>query len=288
MLQIANKAHHHSNILCVVCTLSALTESYYTLLDIQPEIDMSRPSEQHLNYLDPETSVKILDSSCGTSMHYLLSRLQDSELSEFEAYLAVARNLIEKLSRLKDVTDDAEKRKEASKDFKSTFNDVCCIFEAEQARTTAKKIKNIKWLGRGTDRSNIKEERYDLLYAYLSRVLHVTNMDTLLSPREDRLLVKAYALILAAKLYHEVAANSSYVSEKGRMLHKKCLKKLDGEWFGKNLSPETLIYCTTYYDDTRSELERKALNSYNQRLEYVFTAYSEHRHNLLPKIQMKD
>jgi hypothetical protein len=72
------------------------------------------------------------------------------------------------------------------------------------------------------------------------------------------------------------------------MLHKKCLKKLDGEWFDKNLSPETLIYCTTYYDDTRSELERKTLDSYNQRLEHAFTAYNEHGYNVLPKIQMKD
>lgn len=285
-LSIASHSFHKPNALCVVCALNALTETYYVLIDSQAEIDDQRHLMQDKKLTDDDAALKIIDSSCGSSMHYLLTNLQDTELSEFEAYISIGRNLIEKVSRIIDIISDEKLKKQASVDFQNTTEDIKLLFESSKPSTTALMLKKAKWLGRGTDRSNIDEDEYGLLYAYLSRVIHVSNMDTLLHPKEDRFFVKAYVLIKTAKLYHKYMVELKYLTDESIKLHKKCCTELETGWKSKGVSPENLIYSTTYYDDSRGVIEARTLSSYKKKLQNAFSVYNEHGAHVLPKFDI--
>lgn len=278
-------SHHKATTVCVVCALNVFAKLYYLVLDSQVKID-GENEPKHPDMSDKNLSLLVLDSSARSSMNYLISRLQDTEIIEFEAWIAVARNLIEKMSRLADILDDDSLKIQASKDFSDTVYDLKNLFEVESAKKSASEMKKSKWLGRGTQRSNIKDEKYELIYAYLSRMLHVSNMDTLLNPKEDRFLVKAYILVSVGYLYHYYSSQLPYISKERLKMHTKCCKKLKSLWLVKGLSPEILIYCTTYYKNERTKLENSTLEQYTESLQYAFDAYDKKEAYLVPRFKI--
>lgn len=284
LLQEASEFHHKPLSMCVVCTQRALTKTYYKLFDEQVIIDKNRPEESFLEFYDNHSAIKVLISSCDLSIHYLITHLQETELSEFEAYIGVSRNLIEKVSKIKDL-DNKENLEKASKDFDKTYNEVMKLFESKNPSLHGKQLKNEKWLDRGVDKSNIKGEEMKLIHAYLSRVLHVQNMDTLLSPKEDRFFVKAYILIKVSEIYHETCRNQFCLSKFSQKKHTEVLNYIKKTWNILGVTSEQLIYCTSFYADKHTTIEESTIQSYIKILNNAFRMYSENGQNLVPLIE---
>lgn len=287
MLNIAARSHHHPKAVCIVCTVNAFAETFYYTLDNQQSIQETRPKPSHPQYSD-NWSYSVLISATDSSLYYLARNLLITEPSEFEAFLSVARNILERLSKIQFIISHPEGIERASDDFKSTMADVTLLFECTDPSAAAKQMKAAKFLGRGISLTHIRKEKYQLLFSYLSRVEHTYNLDVLLAPKYDRFFVKAYLFVALTELYYEVLTQCTYLGKKATIPHGSALTSIEDFWASKDVTPETLIYCTTYYDADRSKLESQTLEHYLRALDNAFQFFENDAGNLVvPRFELK-
>jgi hypothetical protein len=280
--------HHKPGAVCIVCTINALTDSVYLLIDSQELLWEQYPKTSHPDYKDHSWALSTLSSSSTQSMEYLMHNLMRQETPEFEAYASIARNQIEKLTKIIEVNGSEEYLVQASHDFMDTVEDVTLLFECMDLKEDTAKLKKAKFLGRGPDWNKLPEERYKLTFAYLSRLMHSFNMDSLLHPALDRFLVRGYLLVLTSGLYHQVSGELPILSNKTRSLHKNVKMKLDGIWSKEKITPETLIYWTSFYDTKHSDKEREVLVWYQRTLDQCTKIYKKNGATVLPKVELVD
>jgi hypothetical protein len=280
--------HHKPGAICVACTINALAESVDTLLAAQTQLYEVHPNTTYPRYNDDLWAVKSLGSSAELSIQYMIENLLNQDIVEFEAYLSVSRNLLEKLCKIEDIISDREKLLRSSDEFKQTVSDITQIFECNDASATTLSMKRANFLGRGINLSNLPGDKYRLSFAYLSRAIHSYNMDSLLDPSYDRFIVKSYMLILIGELYHSVSAKLPHISKEAAGIHSKCSNTIKSFWLKKGVTVESLIYWTTFYDDIHTESEKEVINRYNLTLAKSLEHFKDKGIIALPKIILKD
>lgn len=280
--------HHKPGAVCIVCTINALTDTVYLLLDRQESLGKFYPEPSHLNYRDHSWAIKTLSGSSTQSMDYLMLNLMHKDAMEFEAYASIARNLIEKLTKLIEVISSDESLIQSSHEFMDTVEDVTLLFECKDIKKDTVKLKKAKFLGRGPDWNNLPEDKYKLAFAYLSRLIHSYNMDSLLHPAIDRFLVRGYLLVLIGGLYHQISSKVPVLSDKARALHKDTKSKLDRIWSKESITPETLIYWTTFYETKHKENEKEVLAWYEKTLNQCVKIQEDKGAVVLPRIEIVD
>lgn len=266
--------HHHPKTICVACTFNAIADTFNFVLDNQGEIGNIRPMPSYPRYSN-NWSYSTLVSAVESSLFYLANKLIESESSEFEAYLSVARNMLERLIKIKDIINNPDLINQASNDFKNTVDDIKMIFECVDPKMIAKELKKAQFLGRGPNWDYIGDDKFKLIFAYLSRVAHTYNMDVLLSPKYDRFFIKSYFFVVLTELYHKTMSECVCLDKESINLHKKHLSSIEKIWAEKRITPENIIYCTTYYDDYRNGIEKDAIKGYCSRLDNSFNLYNK-------------
>lgn len=280
--------HHNPGAVCVVCTINALTDTVYLLIDSQESLEKLYPEPSYPRYKDHSWAIQTLSSSSKQSMDYLMFNLIQKDAMEFEAYASIARNLIEKLAKLIEVIGSEESLIQSSHEFMDTVEDVTLLFECKDIKNDTAKLKKAKFLGRGPDWNKLPEDKYKLAFAYLSRLMHSYNMDSLLHPAIDRFLVRGYLLIISGSLYHQISSEVPVLSDKARSLHRDTKSKLDAIWSKESITPETLIFWTTFYESKQKKNEKEVLVWYEKTLNLCLKIKEDKGAVVLPRIEIVD
>ena len=86
------------------------------------------------------------------------------------------------------------------------------------------------------------------------------------------------------KLYHLYIKEVIDLDNEASLLHEKCYDSIQDIWSEKGVTTETLVYCTSFYEDLWSEGEVNFINSYKRTLESCFKIYKDKGFHVLPNI----
>jgi hypothetical protein len=282
----SNKFHHKPGVICIICTLNALTDSVYLLIDSQESLWELYPKPSHPKYRDHSWAMKTFFSSSTHSIDYLINSLLNQGITEFEAFSSVVRNLIERLTKLIEINKNKEKLIISSCELKNTIKDITLIFECRDLKNDINKLKKEKFLNSGTNWDNLPEDKYKLAFTYLSRLIHSYNMDSLLNSTLDKFLIRGYLLVLVSELYYKVSSELHILSDETRLLHSTTHTKLNKIWSKNNTTSETLIYWTTFYNNKHTRQEKEILTWYENSLVRCVDFFENRNGIILPKIEI--
>lgn len=278
--------HHKPHSICIVCSINALADSHDFLIEIQPKIEQRYHDHYFTKANHSFESWQILSSSANESIHYLLIKLMDESPASFEAYVSITRNLIEKLSKLREVFKSEESALKSEHEFEATTSDVTMIFESFNPLLDSRKLKKEKFLDKGTDISNISEEKFQLIFTYLSRVIHSYNKDSLLRDKMTKFVIKSYLMVAVCTLYHQTLLENNKIKPDVQNLHSIALSAIEQFWSNRSATQKTLIYWTSFYDDTRSEKENQIIDEYHKYLDRSLDVFVKKGISVVPLFEL--
>lgn len=269
---------HKRQVYCVSCILNQLGDSILESYDLtggaydtygQMAIGLAQAGPEH-------KSIMVVVGKVYSSMHYLNNNLLSKD-SNYEAYLSVARNLIEKLALLNHIINKEKRASSLSSLYDKSSFDILAYIEADPSQY-AKLMTD--WMSENNWSSSTVESRVSslgnpeiiVLYAYISRLVHGINRDDMLKRETDMHYISGYiCLVLSTEVNRVMAKIPEGVYPKNlKLSHTKAVNSIENPWkkFGGFKAILSLTGFRIHLKES-SQMEDDFLKNYNEKLEEV-------------------
>lgn len=284
--------HRHSRqVYCVICILNQLGDSHLELVELTSEIFNSYGEmSKQLSHIDnSRKSTVILIGKIYASVHYLADNILSKDFS-YEAYLSVARNLIEKLALLNHIMKKESRAQALSNLYDISSRDILVMIKSDPSQYDDL-ISN--WLSENGWSTSTVESRVStlgnkelvLIYAYISRIVHGINRDDLLRRETDEYYISGYVLLLLSVEINRVMAKipADIYSKNLGNLHTNVAEKIEKAWTQYG-GLKVILTLTGFRDEAEgfTKAESEVISDYNKKLEEVI----EKGYKFYPKIKL--
>jgi hypothetical protein len=242
------------DIMCPVCTANGLAKSHAYINNSMQEVFKYYLNKDIIDAGadDDMIAVHILIGKILSSLIYLVQNLL-TEPIDFEAYISISRNAIEKLALLNFIMKRPNRREKLLQLFAVNSFDYLTLF-SENRDNQRIIIQEWKEQNKWTDSEighrieQLKDPEIDLIYAYSSRLMHGLNRDELLQFDEDKIYMMSYVYINVMILYNNVfvqlpeALYKDSISSK----HKAISKNVGSIWSEMELPIYSILELSTF------------------------------------------
>ncbi len=253
---------------CVSCIANSITDSWYILLNNLYEIaqNYDNANQENTSTVD-NYATRITIGIINSSFMNLCTGVHENGKNNFESFMCISRNVLERLSNINYLNSKPENRIKYSKILKNNERDICELYLPADPIKKSTEWKSQKWTNISQEKriNALSSKQHILLYGYYSRVLHTLNIDILLKDEMNMTFIKIYTLLelvisynTVLSVYHENSDEYNAIKTK----HKEFNNLLNFTWMNKNLSLNSIILLTTFYDDKRDKRNSKVLKLY--------------------------
>lgn len=288
-----DEMHRHSRqVYCVVCIINQLGDSHQELVkstiyifneyrEMSTEVDSAKDSSR---------SIAVLVGKIYSSLYYLNRDVLNKDM-DYEAYLSIARNLIEKLALLNHVISKESRAKALGRLYDRSSLDIFAIMESDPAQydNLVLRWKEDNGWSTSTVESRVHSlgsKELKVIYAYMSRVVHGINRDDLLKRESDKYYMSGYILLLLSVEINKIMIRipKGIYEKELTPLHVEINQIIEPAWI-KYGGLKVILTLTGFRDESKiyTELESRTISNYNKRLEEVVTK----GYNFYPKIAVE-
>lgn len=188
---------------------------------------------------------EIIDNWMNLDYHVVTSNL------EFEAYISMARNTIEKIALLNHIQNSQKRVQALDKLIFTNSQDIRFIYSS--GNKDVGELENF-WMNQNSWTKSRPEDRIvklkdnDLLlvYGYASRLIHGLNRDSSLKDDSDKYLIAIYSYLVVIRATHAVLADNTYIGEEIRKIHSKTATEAVRIWEGIKMTPHYILMLSSF------------------------------------------
>ncbi len=246
--------HKRRKAVCPVCTANALSKSHliFSARTGDAYNFYREMSDSDLRDKPADRALYILIGKINSSARYLDDHLFTYPF-EFEAYISMARNMIEKLALLNFVLEKEERAASLGELYEKSSFDILTLFS--ENRSDIDSLIS-EWKSDNSWSNSEVSHRIDfmgdkelkLIYAYTSRLIHGLNRDEMLGSDEDILYPMAYVYLSVLRSYHAVLSRlpNGLYPRSINAVHAETVKDVDDIWLVSEVPMHSILELTLY------------------------------------------